>query len=75
MINKKQRAKLRLKLKELGIMEIKLFPCRDGHKLIVPEFMFSLTIRDLTASGLTKKKMEVIINEVKLKLKENWNIS
>ena len=64
MINKKQRAKLKKKLSELGIVEYNLYPTFNGYKLVIVDFKIRLDLK-LGEAGLTKKYMESLINEIK----------
>lgn len=61
-MNKKQRAKLKKKLGEIGIYEYTLFPFKTGYKL-----RWERGVVDIPDSpqGLTKGLMEGVINEIK----------
>lgn len=68
MINKKQRAKLKKKLKEEGIEEYRLYPVYNGYRLKIND---SITIIDnIKENGLTKTKMNELLKKVLTKEKK-----
>ena len=62
MVNKKQRNKLKKKLKELGVEDYITYPVKDGYRLRYDGKIVSFNIG---VNGLTKKYMEALIGEVK----------
>lgn len=62
-MNKKQKSKLKKKLRELGVNDFLIYPCYNGYRL---RFDKCLVNFDMDKSGLTKSKMEAILEQVRL---------